>query len=187
MQTPDRAAVLDAAVTLFYSKGFNNIAIDDIELAVGGQGNTVELYFDSKESLIIAALAWRDERFRADLASYVSTSATTPADRLLSTFDFLSDWYGGSGFHGCMFINACVQYPDKNELINQAAAQHKQALYDYLRELALEACTSDHEALSQQLVLLMEGAIVTTQVTGRVDVANQARRAAEILLAHTNS
>ena len=187
METPDRATVLDTAVRLFYTKGFSRIDVEDIEHALGGQGNAVNRYFDSRESLIVAALAWRDERFRAELKCYVSTHAHSPIERLLATFDFLSNWHRSDGFHGCMFINACVEHPDKNDLVNQAAAQHKQALYDYLHELAFAITPNAKGALSQQLVLLMEGAIVTTQVTGNTDAADQARRAAEILLKHTMS
>lgn len=117
----------------------------------------------------------------------MSTHAHSPIERLLATFDFLSNWHHSDGFHGCMFINACIEHPDKNDLVNQAAAQHKQALYDYLQELTFAINPSVQEALSQQLVLLMEGAIVTTQVTGNTDAADQARRAAEILLRHTMS
>jgi hypothetical protein len=54
-------------------------------------------------------------------------------------------------------------------------------IQSFIRELAAEAGTRDAETLSQQLFLLLEGALAKAQVSGQAEAANEARAAAAVL------
>ena len=181
----DRERIVEAAVRLFYKRGFHATSLDDIKEQAGVDEPTLAQHFESKDALVLAALERRDHHFRELLQSEVAARGETATERLLSVFDVLSDWYEGPGFHGCMFINATVEFSEREGPINQAAGRHKAALYDYLRELTVATGIPHATEVSEQLVLLMEGAIVTTQVTGKPHVARQARVAAEVLLSRS--
>ena len=53
-----------------------------------------------------------------------------------------------------------------------------------MRGLAAAAGAGDPDELARGLSLLMEGAMVTAQVLGTPQVAQDARRAAEVLVRH---
>lgn len=182
MLDADRAFVVDTAMHLFYRHGYHAVNMDRVASESRLDRTRLDALFADRNALILATLERRDSCFRDTLRENVWRRGNTPVERLLATFDFLREWYEADGFHGCMFINASVQFPSANDPVNMAAARHKKALYDYLHELCEAACPDHCDSLSQQLVLLMEGAIVTAQVTGNSDAANHARAAAELLV-----
>ncbi|MGI9303845.1 MAG: TetR/AcrR family transcriptional regulator [Gammaproteobacteria bacterium] len=167
---------------LFYQKGFHTTSMEEILTQAGANHTTFNEYFNTKDELILAALQKRDEQFREWFAKEIDQRARTPKERLLIAFDILEEWYEGPGFHGCLFINATVEFASSENPIHKAAARHKRVFREYLQGLAEAAGADNAAALSGQLMLLMEGAIVTTQVGGKPETARQARKAAEVLI-----
>jgi AcrR family transcriptional regulator len=143
---------------------------------------TLYKHFKSKDELILAALRRRDELHRNWFMREVERLASTPRDRLLALFDALEAWFQSDEFTGCCFINATAEYADRDDPIHVAAAEHKRLIRSYILELAEAAEAKDAEGLTQQLMLLMEGAIVSAQVTGDSAPARQARSAADVLI-----
>ena len=89
-----------------------------------------------------------------------------------------------------MFINASAEFCDPKSPVRRVAAEHKAEVVRYIRGLCEEAGYSDAEGLAEQINLLLEGAIVTAQVTGQVghdgvtpgDAARKAKMTAERLM-----
>ena len=52
----------------------------------------------------------------------------------------------------------------------------------YMRELCKKAWAQDPEKLAEEIALLLEGAIVTAQVSQKPDAAKIAKRAAAVLI-----
>ena len=182
MPTDRREHLLDTALTLFGTEGFHATGIDKILARAGVAKMTLYNHFRSKDELILAALRRRDERFRNWFIRDVERRAATPRDRLLAAFDTLGDWLGGDDVSGCMFINAAAEYGDCEHPIHAVAAEHKRLMTGYIRGLAEEAGASDPDRLARQLYILIEGAIVATQVCNRTDAASDARDAASVLV-----
>ena len=106
-----RDELVDTALRLFYTRGFNATGIDKILAEAGGAKMTLYKHFRSKEELILAALNRRDEQFRNWLMGEMEKASPRPRERLLAMFDALEDWFNGRafkglGFNGCAFINA---------------------------------------------------------------------------------
>jgi hypothetical protein len=117
----------------------------------------------------------------------VEKLASTPRERLVALFTALETWFQSNEFSGCCFINATAEYGDKDDPIHAAAAEHKRLIRAYIRELAENAQVKEPDILTDQLMLLMEGAIVSAHMTGEATPAQQARAAAEVLIARAIS
>ncbi len=183
MASARREHLLDTALSLFRTDGFHATGIDKILAKAGVAKMTLYNHFRSKDELILAALRRRDESFRHWFIREVEHRATAPRDRLLALFDALGHWLAGDGGGGCMFINAAAEYADCQHPIHAAAAEHKRLLTGYIRDLAEASGAADADRLARQLYILIEGAIVATQVCSRTDAAADAHDAAEAVIA----
>lgn len=163
-----RDELIEAAMRVFYRHGFHASSLDDIQKEGGISRMTLYNHFKSKDELIVAAMRRRDEIFRNRLMKFVESRARTPRDRLLAVFDFHEDWFTGDEFHGCMFINASAEFSAADSAPRRLAAEHKQEIVRYLRELCEAAGHEDPADTADQLNILIEGAIVTARVVGQV-------------------
>lgn len=179
--SPTREALLEAACVLFYQRGIHATSVDAILEKAGVARQSLYLHFNSKDGLIAEFLKVRDERWRGAMQRHIA-SAHTPHDKLLAVFDFLAAWFAVPDFHGCAFINTAVEYADPQHPFHQLSADHKARVRADILALCLEAGLREAEAVAGHLALLMEGAIVTEQVTPGSNAARQARQIAEILI-----
>lgn len=163
-----REDLIDAAMRVFYRHGFHATSLDDIQREGGISRMTLYNHFKSKDELIVAAMRRRDEIFRNRLMKFVDSNAQTTRDRILAVFDFHAQWFAGDEFHGCMFINAAAEFSIADSAPRRLAADHKQDIVKYLRELCTADRLEDPSDIADQLNLLIEGAIVTARVVGQV-------------------
>lgn len=187
MTSVRRDHLVDTALNLFSRYGFHATGIDRILSESGVAKMTLYKHFKSKDELILAALRRRDELHRNWFMREVERLAVTPRDRLAAIFTALEAWFQSDEFSGCCFINATAEYGDKDDPIHGAAAEHKRLIRAYVLEVAQAAQVKAPDALTDQLMLLMEGAIVSAQITGEAISAQQARAAAEVLIARAVS
>ncbi|MHC8492931.1 TetR/AcrR family transcriptional regulator [Thalassospira sp. SM2505] len=182
-----RDDLVDTALRLFYTQGFNATGIDKILAESGVAKMTMYKHFKSKDELILAALQRRDEQFREWLAGEMTKASDHPREQLLAMFDALEQWFRGRafkglGFAGCAFINASGEFSQSDHPAHRLAAEHKQSVLDYIAGLCADAGAKDPVTLAEQLALLKEGAIVTAQVRGLPDAAQTAKSIAKGLL-----
>lgn len=182
-----RQQLIEHAFILFYKHGTRAVGINQILKQAKVAKKTLYSYFESKEALLVAVLDYRDERFLMWLdTSMKSVKSGKPA--LLAMFDALDDWINDqvptlTSFHGCFFINTSSEYADPESSIYQQCQQHKlrvRKLIEY--QVAQLQLKQGADALTDSLVLLKEGAIVTAQVQGDQQAALKAKRLAEYLL-----
>jgi AcrR family transcriptional regulator len=176
-----REQLLDSADRLFYGHGLQNVSVHDVRAASGISLKRLYSCYPSKEALITAYLDRRDRRWRADLRASV-TAEDDPVARILLVFDSLAAWFRQPDFRGCAFINAFGELGAASPAIAEAARAHKAALFALLQELAADTDTADPEALARQLVILIDGAIVSAAFNDDPAAAGWARDAAGALL-----
>ena len=184
MASGKRDHLVDTALELFYQDGFHATGIDRILETAGVARMTLYNHFKSKDELIVAVLRRRDEKFRNWFMRRVERLASRPEDRLLAIYDALKEWFSSKAFCGCMFINASAEFGDPDDPIHMVAAEHKQLIRRYLGELTRDAIAgeAEAEALADELMLLMEGAIVMAYVAGDHSAAARARLGAQKLV-----
>lgn len=182
-----RDDLVDTALRLFYTHGFNATGIDRILAESGVAKMTLYKYFRSKDELILAALQLRDERFRNWLMGEMEAASDDPRDRLLAMFDALEVWFKGKafkglGFSGCAFINAAAEFGDQDHPAHRLSAEHKKRVVEYLEKTCREAGLPDPENLAERIALLKEGAIATAHTRNKPDAARLAKEVARILI-----
>jgi AcrR family transcriptional regulator len=182
--SPTRSALLEAACTLFYQQGIRATSIDAILEKAGVARQSLYLHFRSKDGLIAEFLNLRDQRWRHWLQRHLDQAPPKPEAKLLALFDFLAAWFADADFHGCAFINVAAEYTDPQHPFRTLAARHKELVLDDIRALCAQLPITTADQLALQLALLMEGAIVTEQVTPGNHAAQSAKQIAAILLTH---
>jgi AcrR family transcriptional regulator len=177
-----RERLLEHADRLFYGQGLQTVSVHDVRAASGVSLKRLYQYYPSKEALIGAYLARRDQRWRAELRAFVTSIGETPAERILLVFDSLEAWFRQPEFRGCAFINAFGELGEASSVVAEAARHHKAALFAFLLELASDTGATEPELLARQLAILVDGAIVSASFNGDPAAARWARDAAAILV-----
>jgi AcrR family transcriptional regulator len=178
-----RDALLDTAEGLFARHGYRAVGIDTVLATAGVAKMTLYKHFRSKEELIAAVLEHRADAIAAALAERIAAAPDDPRARLLAVFEWLAQAVRAADFHGCLFIKAASEYPAAEDLPRQAAEAFKEGCRDLLEGLCRDLAVADPEGLARQLQLLFEGALVLTFLQRSALAGDDARRAAEALLA----
>ena len=78
-----------------------------------------------------------------------------------------------------MFINAIGEYSEKESPVREISKQFKKLMWSYVDDLAKEAGAKNHEELANEICLLLEGSIVTAQVSQNPQAASIAKKMAK--------
>lgn len=184
MTESSRERIISTAMRLFYDHGFHATGLDQILDEVGVTKTTFYKHFESKDALIMAVLHERDLRETAEWITAIEQRHGHDArSRLLGFFDLLVEWFQRPDFKGCMFMKATAEFPDPLDPINVAASRHGTSLLKIMRDLAHRAGAADPDSLAAQLMMLLQGAIVSGSrgIMG-ARAANLARATAETLI-----
>ena len=181
---PDgRDRILDTAYDLFSAHGTRAVGVDRIIAEAGTAKMTLYRNFASKDELIVAFLAVREERWtRGWLQAEVERRASTPRERLLAIFDVFGEWFEREDFEGCSFINVMLELSDREDPGRLASVQHLSVIREFLASLAAEAGVTDPEAFAHQWHILMKGSIVAA-AEGDTRAAARAQELGALLLA----
>ncbi|MFF2515272.1 TetR/AcrR family transcriptional regulator [Streptomyces sp. NPDC058086] len=174
-----REQALDAAEELFYARGIQTVGMDDIRGASGVSLKRLYQLFPAKELLVEAYLERRDVRWRQRLAEHVE-GYEEPGRRILAVFDWLGQWFSEPDFRGCAWINSYGELGATSPPVVAQVRAHKGAFKDYLGGLVTAAGLPG--ALTDQLFLLAEGAMVTAGITRSTAPAEEAGGAARVLI-----
>jgi AcrR family transcriptional regulator len=175
-----RDRILDAAADLFYREGVRGVGVDRIAAESGVAKMTLYYHFKSKDELVVAWLRRRDEEWMSWLEAAVGQR---DGNQLLAVFDVLGDWFEQPDFRGCAFINSHAELGSSSPAAAEIVASHKHALAEYLERLARSQGAAEPEALARELLLLVDGAIVTASIQRDPRVADDAREAAARVIA----
>ena len=175
--------LLETALKLFNENGYHATGIDLIIAEAGVAKTTLYRHFETKEDLILAALARRDENERDAMRAFVEQSTSHPTERLLVTFDFLEALFREERFRGCFFLSAAGEHKDASDPVFRAASMHKRLVLAYFEELAYAARLAEPKRIAGEINLLHEGALAVAQMTRTSEPARQAKRMASRLLA----
>lgn len=169
--------LIDAAQRRFYQDGFRSTGLDQILADVGISKAAFYKHFESKDDLMVEVLQqndrWLQNSFREMIRDHAGRAA---ADQLRSLLRVVERIIESDEFHGCIFVNAVMEFPLKHDPAHEAALRNKVAIEDLVFELAERANASDPAALAQELCLIIEGAYVTRSIThdpGTIDIARR--------------
>lgn len=179
---PKRDHLLEVATVLFHRFGYHAVGLERILEESDVSRTTLFKHFNSKDELITAALKRRDQQARDRFFGALRAHPGPIRERLLYLFDLLEQWVRSPDFTGCLFINATAEYADHRDPIHQAAKAHKDAYRGFLAEMAREHGIDQPEVLAEQLMILVDGLIVTCHVAGPQQYPQRVRALAELLV-----
>ena len=175
-----RQRLLAAADKLFYEEGVNTVGIDRVIEVAGVAKATLYSCFGSKEGLIVAYLGGRLER-RQERTMRALAEARTPRERILAPFDVLDRFIREPGFNGCAFMNANAE-AHPGSAVQQAAHEARTWTFSLFTDLARDVRALEPEALARRLVLLYDGALVSSRMDNDLDAALTAKATAATLV-----
>jgi AcrR family transcriptional regulator len=179
-RTSARERLLAAADELFYDEGVHTVGIDRVIERAGVAKASLYNTFGSKDELVQAYLERRQAVRRARLTERLA-SLNTPRERLLGVFDVLSELAAVPSYRGCAFANASAEYTPGGS-IEAVCDEARGWLRNLFAELAAAAGARAPDALAAQLVLLYDGAAVSTRMDRDPGAAMAARAIAETLV-----
>ncbi|WP_428389426.1 TetR/AcrR family transcriptional regulator [Mucisphaera sp.] len=181
MKKSKRDHILETAQKLFANQGYQRTSVDQIIAAAEVAKMTVYNHFPTKADLVTAVVRRRDQA----LIEYLTTKAAaadTPREKLLALFDALEAFVKTNPSEGCTFLNVIAEYASADEEPRQAAANHKASCHKYIQHLATQARAADPQALADQLMLLIDGALSNARRLNNHKPSATAKQAAAILI-----
>jgi len=177
-----RAAVLDAADTVFYSRGVGGTGMVEIRDASGVSLRRLYGLYPSKHDLVAAWLETRHGSWMTWFRTGIEGRLDGGASSIDAIFDTLAEWASTPGYRGCAFLNTAAEIAEIDDRHLQIIAAHKRGLVAYLAELMRDAGAREPEPLAFALGVLVDGAIVQAAVFGSLDPVHAAKAAAQRLV-----
>lgn len=184
--------LLQTALKLFNQHGFHATGIDKVQAESGVSKTTMYKYFKTKDELIRAVLEMRHEQFgKWFTGRVIKISRERYPDhaygKLMAMFDAVGEWIHSDTFFGCNFINASAEFSDLRHPIHRYAAQHKLELSEYIRSCIPGLSEVDGNEIAKEILLLLDGAIVSAHTTGLKDSAERAQRMMLLILQNSTA
>ncbi|PCE62628.1 TetR/AcrR family transcriptional regulator [Sediminicola luteus] len=157
--------IIDAASALFYYDGYNQTGINKIIEEAGVAKASMYQHFRSKEDIAVAYLQRRHIYWMGLLEEAVATQPEGK-EKLIASFDFLNSWLVEVGFRGCGFQNIITDIPAEHQKIKDQVRLHKNELHQWVKDQIATFETSSEKVLdlSNQILVLIEGAIMLSQI-----------------------
>lgn len=172
-RTSARDRLLAAANELFYEEGIHTVGIDRVIERAGVAKASLYSTFGSKDALVRAYLASRQEAEQRRVTDALGHGAT-PRERLLAVFDRLAELAAEPDFRGCAFTRASAESAGES-CVREVSDASRSWLRSVFVEIARSAAVADPEHLGRQLVLLYDGATVVAQLDRDPRAAADAR------------
>ena len=177
-----RDRILAAANELFYKEGIRAIGIDTVIEKAGVAKMSLYRAFPSKDDLIAAFLEMRDKIYWEWWDSVVSRYPGEPRRQLDALFQALAKRTSSPSYRGCPFVNTAVEFPDHNHPGRAVAEGNKRELRRRMRALVDGLDIASAALLTDQLLLLMEGAYSVGNTLGAEGPAAAVASAAEAMI-----
>lgn len=181
---PALERVLKTADQLFYQNGIHATGVDTIAETANVSKASMYTYFRSKDDLVGAYVEGRSLAWREYLTEQLDASDADPTEKILIIFDLLGEWFLTEGFNGCPFINAEAECPRDSpaHLVNLQHRTWIRSVFVALIEQIGGVDASSAAAVSIQLAMVYDGAMVGAHTEPSVPWAAQARAAAAAML-----
>lgn len=183
IESSKRSAILNTATTLFSEHGFHAVGIDRIIAESGVAKMTMYRHFPAKDNLVLEVLEKRQEGVRTALLARTDTQ-NSAIGKIKAIFTWHEEWLNTPDFHGCMFMRAASEYGTKENKIRHVADAQKKDLIEIITKILRddEVKISRARRLGSALVMLLDGAIVSAEVSGNRSAASEAWIIAKTLL-----
>lgn len=162
-----RDRILTTARELFYREGARAVGVDTVVARSGVAKTSLYRWFPSKDALIAAVL----EQEAADRwMGWDAVALRAPPDarsQLRAQLNGIVKFISHPRYRGCPFMNTSAEFPDETHPGRLVAKELTEELRRRLRVLVDQLGVPKPEQLTEQLVLLIDGAFSVAQVLGK--------------------
>ncbi len=152
------ARILTAAVRLFYDEGVRSVSMDAVAAKAGTTKRTLYYHFKSKDDLVAAWLAARDQPNLALFQRWFAAAAGGTATRVQGIFNNLARSARHPKWKGCGFLRTSAELANMpGHPAIKAGAAHKKNVEAWLRAVFEADAIVNAEMLARQVMLLMDG------------------------------
>jgi len=166
-----RATIVQKAEAVFDQHGFAASGMDRVTAAAGVSTRTLYKHVGSKSALIETVLRERRRRFFAQVEG-----AT-----LQEIFDSLLRWIAAEGARGCFFLRAEGENGGHLPEVSEAVNEYHRLLGDLVAGSVRAELGTDNAELTEQILVLFEGATSAASYRG-ASAVHAASAAAAVLL-----
>jgi AcrR family transcriptional regulator len=185
MPSPHRSArerILETAEDLFYREGIRAVGIDTIIEKSGVAKMSLYRSFASKDDLVAAYLEARGRRYWQWWDGVMALNPGQPRRQLADLFKAIAVRTRRPEFRGCAFLKAAAEFPEEGCRARVVALAHKKEMRSRLLKLCRAIGAHQPGVLSNQLLMLIEGAYSTAGILGKRDAVKAAAKGAEALI-----
>jgi AcrR family transcriptional regulator len=162
-----RERILNTARELFYRDGVKAVGVDTVVAQSGVAKTSLYRWFPSKDALIVAVLQKEAEDRWAGWDYTAARSGNEPRERLRAQLAGIARFVSGPKYRGCPFMNATAEFADPEHPARGVAREIMEELRRRVRALVDPLDVRDPQELTEQLVMLIDGAFSSAQVFGR--------------------
>ncbi|MBB6429547.1 TetR/AcrR family transcriptional regulator [Algisphaera agarilytica] len=177
-----RQRILDTAWELFTARGVHATSMDDVIAEAGVAKQTLYNHFPTKPELVQAALAQGDLELRRAVVEQTHAGADAPAERLIEVFAVVSRLLAPLKFSGCTFLGAAAEDRGHRSGVTAVSVMHKRAFEATLEAWAAEAGVEDPARLASQLMVLLNGALMSSLLEANGQAFDRAREVAAVMV-----
>ena len=179
-----RERILDVANRLFYEEGIRAVSVDTISEKAGISKKTLYYHFKSKDELIAAYLAMRDQPNLALFETWFEEAEGDVAEKVATIFTRLARNARHPRWKGCGFLRTAAELANMpGHPAVKIGAAHKKKFEAWLAEKLMAAGLSDPAELARHVVLLMDGVFSTVLIHRDAGYADSGARAAHAMVA----
>jgi TetR/AcrR family transcriptional repressor of nem operon len=172
----DREEVLDRAVQVFWTRGFERTSVDDLTESMGIQRGSLYAAFGDKHRLFLEALDRYEERFYRNTLRFLEERPAP--DGIRRVFEqVVSDCACGSGTRGCFITNTAVALAEDDPETASRVRANLSRLEDAFESALARGKTlggRDPRALARFLTSSLQGLRVLSRCGVPLDVLNDA-------------
>jgi AcrR family transcriptional regulator len=162
-----RDRILNTARELFYRDGARAVGVDTVVAHSGVAKTSLYRWFPSKDALIVAVL---EEEAKDRWAGWDYTAARAPAEpreQLRAQLAGITKFVSSAKYRGCPFMNVTVEFADEQHPARGVARAVMEELRKRLRVLIDQIGVNDPAEVTEQVMMLVDGAFSGAQVFGR--------------------
>jgi len=176
-----RERILDASYELFSRRGIQAVGVNEVTERAGVAMATLYRHFPSKDELVLAFLALREQRWTKDFVEAgAMRRGSNPEERLLAIFDVLDEWFHRDDFEAGSFMKVLLELGPEHPA-GGASVWHLEQIRSIVRRLAEEAGLRDTDSFARSWHILMEGSIVVA-TEGDTRAAQRGKSMARLLI-----
>lgn len=181
--SPARVRILKAAAHLFYLEGVRSVTVDAIAARAGVTKKTLYYHFTSKDELIAAYLAQRDQPNLAAFAKWLEDAEGPLPDKIEAFFARIAEAARHPKWRGCGFLRTAAELANlPGHPARRIGASHKKNVERWLEREFVAAGIASAEQLARQVTVLLDGAFSAMLVHRDAGYAVTAGEAARTLV-----